>query len=181
MLDFDCRGERLLARIALGMGVEREPTTAEPVKFLADAMVGKLARWLRILGYDTLYFKKIDNDRLIELAQSEERWLITRDARLIDRRPGLPHTLIRDDHLKQQLRQIVQELHLSPSAGLLTRCIECNSVLESIPKKQAQPAVPSYVFRTQEQFSRCPHCGRLYWKGTHEEKIRAKVKELIGD
>jgi len=142
-------------------------------------MVGKLARWLRILGYDTLYFKEIDNSRLLELARSEGRWLITRDARLLERRPGLPHTLIRDDRPERQLQQIVRELHLSPSAGLLTRCIECNTVLESIPKEQARTSVPPYVFRTQEQFSRCPDCGRLYWKGTHEERIRERIKKLF--
>jgi len=154
---------------------------AEPIRFLADAMVGKLARWLRILGYDTLYFKEIDNDRLLELARSEGRWLITRDARLIGRRRVLSHTLIHDDRPEQQLQQIVRELHLSPSAGLLTRCIECNAALESIPKEQARPAVPPYVFRTQEHFSRCPNCGRIYWKGTHEERIRKKLKELFED
>jgi uncharacterized protein with PIN domain len=161
--------------------MEHGQQQAKPVKFLADAMVGKLARWLRILGYDTLYFRKIDNDRLIDLARSEGRWLITRDARLISRRPGLPHTLIRDDHLEQQLRQIMRELRLSPSAGLLTRCVDCNALLESIPKEQARPAVPPYVFHTQKQFSRCPHCGRLYWKGTHEARIRDRLNKLFED
>jgi uncharacterized protein len=154
---------------------------ARPVRFLADAMVGKLARWLRILGYDTLYFREIDNDRLLELARAEGRRLVTRDARLIGRRPGLPHTLIRDDRPEQQLRQIVRELRLCPSTGLLTRCVECNATLEPIAKEQARPRVPPYVFRTQERFSRCPDCGRLYWKGTHEERIRARLKELFED
>jgi len=152
-----------------------------PVRFLADAMVGKLARWLRILGYDTLYFREIDNDRLLELARSEGRWLVTRDARLIGRRPTLPHTLIRDDQPGRQLQQIVRELRLSPSAGLLTRCVECNAALEPIPKEQARLRVPPYVFRTQERFCRCPNCGRLYWKGTHDERIRTTLKELFRD
>jgi uncharacterized protein with PIN domain len=75
----------------------------------------------------------------------------------------------------------MRELRLSPSAGLLTRCIGCNTVLESIPKEQARPAVPPYVFHTQKQFSRCPHCGRLYWKGTHEARIRDRLNKLFED
>ncbi|MBI3620754.1 MAG: Mut7-C RNAse domain-containing protein [Nitrospirae bacterium] len=144
-------------------------------------MVGKLARWLRILGYDTLYFREIDNGRLLELARAEGRRLLTRDARLTGRLPDIPHTLIRDDRPELQLRQIVREFRLSPSAGLLTRCLECNTPLEPFPREQAESLVPPYVFRTQKRFSHCPNCGRLYWKGTHEEHIRTKLKELFGD
>jgi len=158
-----------------------EQNDTGPVRFLADAMVGKLARWLRILGYDTLYFRQIDNERLIELARSEGRRLLTRDARLIGRHPSIPHTLILDDRPEHQLRQIVRELRLSTSAGLLTRCLECNTPLAPVDKEQARSTVPPYVFRTQESFSRCPTCGRLYWKGTHEERMRERLKELFGD
>jgi uncharacterized protein with PIN domain len=164
-----------------GERATNEHASAGPVRFLADAMVGKLARWLRILGYDTLYFRDIDNERLLELARAEGRRLLTRDTRLIGRLSGIPHTLIRDDRPELQLRQIAGELHLSPSTGLLTRCIECNTPLVPFPKEQARPLVPPYVFRTQERFSRCPDCRRLYWKGTHEERMRTKLKELFPD
>jgi uncharacterized protein with PIN domain len=182
--DFECRGDsvnRPHVPCAAGNAMEHEQPQPEPIKFLADSMVGKLARWLRILGYDTLYYREIDNNRLLQLARVEGRRLITRDARLIGRRPGLSHTLIRDDRPAQQLRQIVRELHLSPSAGLLTRCVECNEVLEPIDKERARSCVPPYVFRTQERFFRCPICERFYWKGTHEERIRMRLHELFHD
>jgi uncharacterized protein with PIN domain len=149
-----------------------------PSRFIADTMLGKLARWLRILGYDTLYYRDIEDPVLLHIAVSQHRWLLTRDAVLVRERKPVNYTFIRDDHPQNQLKQVVLELGLAMDR-LLTRCLECNDVLLSFPKSQAQPLVPVYVFRTQQRFSQCPTCRRVYWAGTHYNRIRERLNELF--
>lgn len=142
-------------------------------------MLGRLARWLRLLGYDTLYFKEIDDRALITLAEAEKRVLLTRDTRLVNRRPikkgNVSAVLIRADELEYQLRELQSQLELSSGAAL---CVICNQALAAIPKSEAAGAVPPYVYRTQSEFHRCPQCHRFYWPGTHWKRISEKIDSL---
>ncbi|MGH7275294.1 MAG: Mut7-C RNAse domain-containing protein [Nitrospiria bacterium] len=150
-----------------------------PSRFIADTMLGKLARWLRILGYDTIYFRDIEDHALIQVAVSQHRWLLTRDTLLLkDLRP-INCTFVRDDHLRDQLRQVVTELGLAIDRCFLMRCLECNEELIAITREQAQPLVPEYVYQTQQQFSQCPACRRVYWEGTHYHRICDRLHELF--
>lgn len=153
----------------------------EATRFMADAMVGKLAKWLRILGYDVAYERKIDDRRLIERALAEDRLIMTRDEHLVRRKfdPKLRFIFIRYDHLPDQLRQVVLELGLSVSAGLLTRCTACNGPIFPVPAEAVAGRVPPYVRRTQSRFSRCPECHRIYWYGTHPERIQDRLKKVF--
>ena len=145
------------------------------MRFLVDAMLGKLAKWLRILGYDTLYYRDLEDEQLIGLAEAEGRVLLTGDEGLWQRRRGI---LISSDDWREQLRELAQVVELDTS-GVFTRCIECNVPLERVSRGEVEGEVPPYVFATQEEFSRCPQCGRIYWKGTHFAHALAEVERII--
>ena len=144
-------------------------------RFVADCNVGRLARWLRALGYDASYHARIDDAELVREAASEGRVLLTRDRDLTRRRviqTGLVRAvLIRDDDVRSQLRQVFGELGLELK-GALTRCIVCNAELEARVPAVVAERVPPFVRRTQSRYSECPTCGRIYWAGTHWQRIR---------
>lgn len=146
------------------------------LRFVADVMLGRLARWLRALGYDTLYDPTQDDDGLAQIARQEDRVLLTRDVELTRRR-GVKAVLIADDRLSSQLRQVVRELGLS-TQGAFSRCIECNVELDEMSRGQAQPLVPPYVFETQPRFRRCPRCAKVYWRGTHWTHMQKLLQDL---
>ena len=149
--------------------------------FFADAMLGRLARWLRMLGYDTAYDKAISDESLIARVLIEQRWLLTRDRYLVQRKVlrGC-HTLIVSDHLQDQLRQLQSELHLDLdlSDSTASRCAACNVLLRPIPHEEAAHAVPAYVASLHPQFVQCSSCGRIYWPGTHWTHMLARLQEL---
>ena len=149
------------------------------IKFIADSMLGKLAIWLRILGYDTLYFKDIDDASLLRKAKEEDRILITRDTLLIKRRGIKNYILINDNEPHKQLRQIVGELKLKSDKNFLTRCIYCNEELLSISKNEVEGVVPEYVYENHDSFNQCRKCKKIYWKGTHFRKIENRLAEIF--
>lgn len=146
------------------------------ILFLADAMLGSLAKWLRILGHDTRYCPAWDDNELARLARAEGRVLLTRDGQLA-RRPGLRVLLIADDDLAAQLAQVIRECNLDAHHPF-TRCPVCNVVLEEVSKASVWGQVPSFVFKTQDVFRLCPQCNRFYWRGTHWQKMQERLREL---
>ena len=142
----------------------------ERLALLADASLGRLARWLRLLGYDTAYDNRATGLQPARRARAEDRVLLTRSRELAARR-GLRTLLIRAEELEEQLRQVRQEVG-PPPAPVLSRCSLCNLVLEEVTPQEVADLVPPYVLRTQERFKRCPGCGRVYWAGTHVEQMR---------
>ena len=158
-------------------------------RFLVDVNAGRLAKWLRILGYDTLFIPDADDDELLRVALREGRVILTRDSRLMERRVvntgQLAALFIRDDDLRSQLRQVVQAFRLAgldlPPArtgGLLSRCIRCNVPLVEVEKEAVAGRVPPYVYDTQAEFMECPSCQRIYWQGTHWANMRRDLAEL---
>jgi uncharacterized protein with PIN domain len=128
-------------------------------------MLGTLAKWLRILGYDTLFDPALDDYQLMRLARAEDRVLLTRDHELAGRR-GLRALLITGEHLKDQIRQVLADLDLEPDRSF-SRCPACNELLQDLDWEAARARVPAYVARTHEAFKICPACRRVYWRGTH--------------
>jgi uncharacterized protein with PIN domain len=149
----------------------------EAPRFLADAMLGRLARWLRILGYDAEYFPGEDDD-LLRLARRENRVLLTRDTRLLRRRPLPPHLFIQSDRVMEQLRQVVAALRLDPTASPAHRCVCCNTVLEQRPKAAVFGLVPEFVWSHHERFWGCPGCRRVYWAGSHRQRMEEAIRSL---
>lgn len=150
-------------------------------RFLADCNVGRLARWLRALGYDAAYHAQIGDAELVREAAAEDRVVLTRDRDLTRRRAitsGLVRAiLIRDDDVRAQLRQVFTDLGLDLTHSL-TRCIECNSRLEPRAAAHVADRVPPYVRSTQTNYSQCPDCGRVYWAGTHWQRMHQVLAGL---
>lgn len=148
-------------------------------KFIADDMVGKLARFLRMLGYDTVYFNDIIDTRLIEISLSEKRIILTRDTQLVERVMVQDFILIKSDNAEQQLKMVINDWSLSPDPALfLTRCLDCNRLLEDIAKQAIEARVWPYVFENHDRFKICPECKRLYWEGDHVRAMRARFEKL---
>ncbi len=151
----------------------------EPIsRFMADAMLGRLARWLRILGYDTAYERAIDDDELIQRAIGEDRWLLTRDGYLAQRKALRGrHTLIKSDEIDGQLRQLHDELsiRLDLDDARSFRCADCNVILHAISLEDATLLVPHFVAQSYRGFLQCDGCGRVCWPGTHWESMRTRL------
>jgi uncharacterized protein len=143
-------------------------------------MLGALARWLRILDVDVAYDPKLDDAELVEKAVAEGRILLTRDRRLTERHLARDrHLLIRSDVVEEQVRQVLEELRLAPDPRrLLGRCLRCNLPLEPLDASLARARVPPFVARTQEEYRACPGCGRIYWRGTHVERMTRRLESL---
>ncbi|GAB4535265.1 MAG: Mut7-C RNAse domain-containing protein [Thermodesulfovibrionia bacterium] len=154
------------------------------MRFIADSMLGRLARWLRLLGYDTLYFPEIDDGLLLKISREEERILLTRDTRLAKVK-GLKRFLLLDENDPfKQLKRVITTLTLDKEGGIslqLIRCVVCNTPLEKVPKEEARGKVPQYVYNTIEEFKFCSGCKRFYWKGTHPDMARRKLLEVLHD
>lgn len=146
------------------------------MKFLADSMLGRLAKWLRILGYDTLYFSSLEDNNLVRIARAEGRIILTRDREMVRRR-GIDSLLIESDDFRAQICQALRHFDLNLDSSF-SRCSVCNSPLQRVAKGAVRERVPPYVFQTQERFSLCPRCGKIYWQGTHWQRIRERLKGL---
>jgi len=152
--------------------------TYHPIRFIADAMLGRLARWLRILGYDTAYEKFIEDEVLIERRLREGRWLLTRDRRLTERKALRgQYTLIAYDDLEGQLCQLRRELKIDLDVDHRRgyRCADCNVILAPISYDEAVPLIPSFVARQYREFLQCSRCRRVFWPGTHWDDLRGRI------
>ena len=155
--------------------------SGSPTRFMADAMLGRLTRWLRILGYDTAYEKVIADEVLIERVVHENCWLLTRDGHLTQRKVLRGrHTLIVCDDLDGQLCQLHRDLKIDLDVNHQRgyRCADCNVVLVSISHRDAAPLVPLYVAQQYQEFLQCPRCRRIFWPGTHWDDIHGRVTAI---
>jgi uncharacterized protein with PIN domain len=150
------------------------------MKFIVDRTLGKLAKGLRMLGYDTLYFAEEDLHQLIHLAREEGRTILTRDTKLAMKRPKDRIITITQDNPSRQIEEVVQKNRLSLDDEILFhRCLLCNEQLVEIPHQEADGKVPDFIFNQQKDFYRCPKCQRIYWKGSHLDNMQKKVSELL--
>lgn len=147
------------------------------MKFVADKMLGRLARWLRVIGQDVTYGPHLSGYGLIRAARREGRLILTRNRALVRRHPP-DYLLIESDRFREQLKQVVGVCKLDPLKDAFTRCVECNGELQPVTKDAVEGKVPPYVFSTQEKFSVCPTCRRLYWPATHQQKMVEELKAM---
>jgi uncharacterized protein len=156
-------------------------TVTNEARFAADAMLGKLTKWLRVMGIDVVYDPDIGDEQLIQCVEREGRVLLTRDRRLIRRREPGRRLLIESDYYHEQVRQVVQACALAGRVEVFTRCIRCNTPLRTIAKQVVVGRVPPYVYATQTAFKHCTTCGRLYWGGTHRDHMLRQLQVMLGD
>lgn len=154
-----------------------ESHSVVPLKLLADGMLGRLARWLRLLGYDTAYDNAATDAELARRARAEGCVLLTRDHELAARR-GLRTLLIQSQEIEEQVRQVWEALGPPPGPAL-SRCAVCNHALEPVAPAEIADRVPPYVLRTQAEFHRCPGCGRVYWPGSHLRAMRGHMDQFL--
>lgn len=146
-------------------------------------MLGSLAKWLRIFGFDTFYPKTtMDDDSILQIAHSEQRLLISRDKELLMRakKALIPVLEIHTTDLTEQLRQVLKVISLEPEK-ILTRCTVCNAILHPMQKETIKEHLPKKVYETKNEFWTCPVCSRYYWKGTHYENMCEKINTLKPD
>ncbi len=148
-------------------------------KFLCDAMLGSLARWLRFFGFDTLYLEPGAEDQVLaDRARAEGRWLLTRDRELASGGPRT--TLVRAGDLEGQLVEVFERLSLRPVPTLeYARCGECNGLIEEATRDQVAAVTPPHVLATAPRFRRCAGCGRVYWPGSHGSRIVERMEAVV--
>ena len=150
---------------------------------MVDHNVGKLARWLRMMGYDTLFFNGDDDSRMIATALAEGRVILTRDTRIMERRlvttGRLKAILIGYETPELQIKQVIETLNLDIHFRPFSICLECNQPLAERSREQVRERVPPYVYQTQEQYMECPACHRIYWRGTHWQAMTRKLERFI--
>jgi uncharacterized protein with PIN domain len=147
--------------------------------FIADKTLGKLAKWLRILGYDTVYWRSNDITGLLSRAVEEGRSLITKDTKLYQGKGTIKALLIREDNPFLQIQEVVRHFRLPVKKEMLfSRCLTCNTPLEDVVAEEVKEEVPDYIYHTHQAFSRCPSCRKVYWAGSHYGHM-AKVVERL--
>jgi uncharacterized protein len=150
------------------------------VKFVADAMLGRLTRWLRMLGQDVEYFKQLEDSELLDIARNEHRTLLTRDMELCQRATakGIKAYYLEGKSEPEKLA----ELHIRFEIPLKidmekSRCPICNSKIESVPKEQVKDKLKTNTLANYDSFWRCPKCGKIYWQGAHWGRIRDTLEK----
>ncbi len=160
----------------------KEGGLAENFKFIVDHNVGKLAKWLRIMGYDAVFFDGSNDSYMVSKALAEGRVILTRDTQIMKRgvvtRGRIKAILINSDEPESQIRQVINALNLDCQFKPFTLCLECNQYLEERSKDQVRNRVPPYVFKTQRQYMECPACHRIYWRGTHWEAMSRTLSKF---
>ncbi len=149
------------------------------MKFVCDDNLGRLARWLRALGYDTAFRSDISDREVLTLALDDHRAILTRDHALAEQALARKYLIIRSNKPLRQLWEVIETFALNPRQdALFTRCAMCNEPVKSIEKGDFADEIPPYVFRTQERFFRCASCGRIFWEGTHVQHMKAQLAEI---
>ncbi len=150
------------------------------MKLLCDQMLGSLAKWLRILGFDTFYAnKEITDEELLNIAKIENRTIVSRDKELILRgkKQNINVIEIKNTDLDDQLKLVLNLIKIDEKL-VLSRCTLCNKILEKIEKSKVEGKVPRKVFDNNDEFWFCNKCKKFYWMGSHYEKITDKIDEI---
>jgi uncharacterized protein with PIN domain len=152
------------------------------LRFIVDHNVGKLARWLRMMGYDSVFFTGEDDGQMVRQALAEGRILLTRDTGIMQRRVvtsgRLKAVLFTSEEPEEQIRQLLKVLDLKEQSRPFTICLECNQPLVDVSPTDAKDRVPPYVYRTQNRYVECPACRRVYWRGTHWAAMLKRLEKL---
>ena len=154
------------------------PKPLREPRFVADVHLGALARLLRLLGFDTRYANDLGDAQLAELTERERRILLTRDVGLLKRKAVVRGQWLRHGDPERQLEDVVEALQLRRALRPFTRCMICNGALVAVARPSVEAVVPPRAFRRYRVFRRCRGCGRVYWRGTHYQRLEALVSRL---
>lgn len=179
-LVFPVRKTRALALAARKLEMSKSSIDPHQIRFAADRMLGRLAKMLRLLGYDTLYSPNLTTAELNQIARRGERVVLTR-GRIEKRFPRVANAFrVDSEYAPEQLREVAERFRLDTRAGLWTRCTLCNARIEPVEKAAIQGIVPPKVFQIYDAFFRCSGCGHVYWCGSHVDRILRNLEALLG-
>ena len=158
---------------------ETAPGVVDGPLFIADSMLARLARWLRVLGFDTAFDPSADDHDLVGLASDEERILLTRDRHLVEHLRPPRVVLITADAPLVQLKQVIDACGLTLANELFTRCLLCNTELRGATETEIEELVPDHARATAGRFRSCPGCGRVYWAGSHARRMMSALERAF--
>lgn len=173
-------GRTLWCSCGCRVGAEpRVRALAQPPRFLADSMLGRLTRWLRLLGFDCAYPGEIGDEDLVRLGVEQGRVVLTRDRSLPDEWRVTGIRVLRAEHSFDQVVEVLRSFDLGAAVRLFSRCSECNLALVDALPQQVADRVPPRVRAAQQEFRACPGCGRVYWEGSHTERMRRVAEQML--
>ncbi len=148
------------------------------MKFVADVMLGKLARWLRLIGYDTIYNPKLSTKELIKIANGEGRIFLTRSKRVAEELGAKNFYIVKAEKFKEQLNEVIKNLNLDTKTNLFSRCSICNTEIIEVEKSNIINLIPEETAKSFDEFYQCPKCGKIYWDGSHTARIIKILNEI---
>ena len=155
------------------------PRPLRRTQFVLDVHLGRLARYLRLLGFDTLYRNDTDDPELVRISLDEGRILLTRDRALLERRALTHGCEVRETNPRRQLAEVLDRLDLRRTAAPFTRCLRCNEPLRPVPREAVVDRLPPRTRREHDEFRICPHCDRVLWRGSHYRRMRRFVEAAL--
>jgi uncharacterized protein with PIN domain len=164
----------------IGPTAKLRPTPLRDTRFVVDVNLGRLARLLRVLGFDVWWSSDADDQSLAEISRSQQRILLTRDRGLLKRRAITHGLFVHSQQPEQQTLEVIRRLDLRERLAPLTRCVRCNGPLASVSKDEITHDLEPLTRRYYHEFSRCPDCGRIYWAGSHYQRLLDLVERLRG-
>lgn len=147
-------------------------------KFIADIHLGSLAKYLRMFGFDVLYKNNYSNEEIVEISVNDNRTILTRDRELLKNNRIMHGYWIRSEDIEHQVKELINRFDLKKNISEFVRCLECNNILEPIEKEKIEERIPPKVKQYQNEFWYCSHCDKIYWKGTHYEKMFEFIKRI---
>jgi len=160
---------------------EVQPLHKKPLRnliFICDSHLGKLCKYMRMLGFDTLYFNNISKSKIIDISIKEKRIIVTRNYKLIKDCNVSHIVLIKSDNAKEQILEIISKLDLSESIEPFTRCLKCNEIIESIEKQDIYNLLPEKTKKYFDHFYICKNCNKIYWEGSHYENMLKFINSI---
>jgi uncharacterized protein with PIN domain len=173
-------GRTLWCSCGCRVGAEpRVRALAQPPRFLADTMLGRLARWLRLLGFDCAYPGEIGDEALVRWGVEEGRVVLTRDRSLPEEWRVTGIRVLRAERAFEQVVEVLRAFDLGGAVRLFSRCSECNLPLVEAAAQEVADRVPPRVRASQREFRACPGCRRVYWEGSHTERMRRVAGQML--
>ena len=159
--------------------IKLRPKPLRIIRFIADAHLGKLARYLRMLGYDTVYSNDLEDAEIIKTSLSEKRIILTRDLGILKNGKVQRGYFVRNQNPLQQCREIMHKFSLEHRISPFSRCMECNGIFKKIDKEQIKEDIPDNAHQYFTEFYQCVNCHNLYWKGSHYEEMLKTIDRLL--
>lgn len=152
-----------------------QPSPLPQIRFVLDVHLGKLATYLRLLGFDSLYRNDYNDEELAQISSQEQRILLTQDRGLLKRSIVTYGYAVRSDDPEEQLAEILERFQLHPAIAPLQRCPRCNGELVLVDKAAIQNQIPYYTYLYYDRFTQCQSCHQIYWKGAHYGRIQSLI------